>query len=261
MLKAFSWIFKHEDCKKHFIFLITMPFIITLLVALIIMILNKFLSSILDAVYLKFIYTMIILFPILFLHGYFWNLMTNIIERKEDITLSNIYGEKPKKEIIIELPELNAFKHIWRGFASFVATLFSFLPYYLLFFTTFMTGTALTSCLYTIPVLTISVYLIYIILLPALFWNYAKTNSVVAMLDIRKGFQIIHLYPKNYILTVLMSILVTVMSSAIDFTLSNIYSISIALTVVSAVIIYLKLIYLIFVQAYIIGTMLPIEEY
>lgn len=104
--------------------------------------------------------------------------------------------------------------------------------------------------------------------MPALLWNYAYKNSVVAVWNIRKAIYLMGNYPFRYIFNTILFILIAVGSSFVDGFAGNFMKVAftsgdIIGMVLSALLLFLlslKNIYLIFVFAYLLGTIAPTSE-
>ena len=142
---------------------------------------------------------------ILLIQGYFWELTAKIISRDIDIKASNIYSGKIKTIFRIELPDFKPIAFAWRGFASHIASVLMFVPFLLLVFTSYFTQVFyqdyFSNEVYT-KVFTIcfnTIYFLFFALIPAMLWNYAKENSVVAVWNLKKAFYILETYTLKYI--------------------------------------------------------------
>lgn len=164
----------------------------------------------------KVFYTISMLLPVLLalmIQGYFWELTAKIISRDIDIEASSIYSGKVKNVFIIDLPDFRPFSFVWRGFASVIASILMFVPFALLFLSSQYTQ------LFFLPndnaefyqkIYAISYNVIYFLLfalIPAMLWNYAKQNSIVAVWDIRKAIYLLETYPIKYIINTILFIL------------------------------------------------------
>lgn len=274
MFTPFVWMFKSENFKKHFwyLFLTFFKFFIPSLV-LFIMLIVFTKNEQFDVLYSYAFYILGISFPFLCVIGYFWELTSSIINRDVSIQAASIYNGKVNLIESITLPELKTFKFIWRGFASVVATSIMFLPFVMfLIFTGFIDGTTGMFCRVSHIYLGgyIGLYVVLLFLMPAFLWNYAKENSVVATIDLRKAIYIAGNYPLRYIWAILRYIVVYVGSSFafvqlalllgvdtqnFDFSVFYLLKLFILLTFV-----YVFYIYSVYVYAYLLGTIAPQAE-
>lgn len=274
MFEPFVWMFKKENFKKHFLYL-------TLLTPLLYV--SGFVLAILGFMNGGFATTEgLILIVGAFLlmiagsclpSGYFYDMTENIIDRETRYTASNIYnGKAPKSYFVFDLPDFNLFKHIWRGVASFVATILMILPYVLLMIFTIFTGTLAGTLCNVDPLLYVGAYFFYCFFFPALLWNYARTNSVFAVLNIFKAVNIIGNYTLAYMWRVVVFIILFVFNYIVDTFIGAIAGLSsnptiddISITRIFVMffavgVIWLKNLYFWFVYAYLLGTLAPSEE-
>ena len=215
LIQPFIWMFKSEGFKSHILYLIAMTLFLLVVSAVLVgitvttsifttFLTNNFVIIILAIAALLFF----CLLPFWFGQGYFWELTYRIIQRESDVKASNIYNGKVSQVFKITLPERNVFKFIWRGFASFVATIIMYTPYVLIVYAYLSTyGINGQNEFFSNPMTPIlALALIMNILTPALLWNYANRNSVLAVLNIRKAVYIAGNYTGRYILNVLLMI-------------------------------------------------------
>ena len=204
--------------------------------------------------------------PFLLVQGYFWELTECIISRNWDIKASNIYNGKIKNVFNVELPEINTLRFIWRGIASIVATTLMFLPFGLMIF-----SGALAVGISDLPRESfIFLYLFIISFIPALLWNYASTNSVFAVWNIRKAIYLMGNYTGKYILNIILFILFYTIDYALLFLASillglninstDITSTKIVLFIIWVTFAYVKYFYSLYVYAYLLGTIAPPHE-
>lgn len=193
----------------------------------------------------------LILIPCLLISGYFWDLVENIINADIDISANNIYNGKIIQNLKIELPEFKIFKLIWRGIASVFASFLIGIPYFILIYIFVSSG----NIQFLPPWFILFFTLFYISFFPALFWNYGKNNSVTAVFDIRKAVYISGNYPLRYCSHILGLILVYVISSIAEFALYQVLSYA------SIPIIWIISVYLLYVNAYILGTLAAKNEF
>lgn len=267
-MEAFIWMFKHKDFKKHYLFLILVTTILFLSADGILFItsLIKPSNAILEIVFLCLILLTYIL-PILFPLGYFWELTNNIIEREVDIVANQIYDKKIKLVYKIDLPKLNIFKILWRGFASIIANIILITPYAGLIYITITNNDILYK-----NYLIINLTVLFLILLPALMWNYAKQNSIFAVLNISKAIYLAGNYTFRYLIATLLFVITYSVNILIDVfviqllrpNLNELFSIQNIFVLAGLccyfIISILKNFYLIFVTAYILGTIVSENE-
>lgn len=287
MLEPLIWMFKAENFKKHFFYLLIIC-IVYVLLALGFLVLTAIFGSNVDFVTslsLKLVNLAILLIPILCLTGYFWSLTDNIINRENDITANNIYNGKLKVLNIIELPEFNFLRFVWRGIASIVATILLCLPV-IMFYGSLTINLPDVSDFYGWTPLQLSIFtsiitLLIAIFIPALLWNYARRDSIVAVWNLPKAIYIIGNYSgtyfKNTFLFVassyLNSYLIKIFTNLIglNFTTSAASNGGILLSIsgsdiilpliLTILVFYVSGIYWIYVNAYILGTIAPPNEY
>ena len=211
------------------------------------------------------------------IQGYFWELTASIISRDVDIAASNIYSGKIKSIFKISIPEFKPFAFIWRGFASVIASILMFVPFVLLVMSTLYTqifflpydNIEFYHKLYAISYNII--YFLFFSLIPALLWNYAKQNSVVAVWDLRKAMYLLETYPLKYIWNSILFILFYLFNYAILYVVQkyifNLNFVKIASTGVLSMSIflfifvtYLIYLYSLHVYSYLLGTIAPISE-
>ena len=275
MLEPFIWMFKAENFKKHLLYLLAM-FGGFFALALIASLAGYFLPHLsIQSFLCSSIAIFFFIAPFLCFQGYFWELTANIISRDTDIKASNVYNGKIKEVFKIELPELNTFKFIWRGFASIVATLLMFLPFVMLAGTTFFTGVFLIPMVNidafasTYLVSYLFIYLFLCSFIPALLWNYAKQDSVVAVWNIRKAIFIMGNYTGKYIWNTLLFIVFYIINYAviagIGFLLGVYSNLSMDVSAVIRIVLFYILstgiyFYALYVYAYLLGTIAPSAE-
>lgn len=274
MLKPFVWMFSTENFKKNFLYLffVFFKFIVP---AIILYVLGS--CTIGNFSFWSYVLSGVLFFaPLLCIQGYFWELTSQVISREWDIEGANIYNGKIKQIYQIKFPELNTRKFIWRGIASVVANFIMFCPLLVLLYFSAFTGIfgiqLLGTNMFENPsyyYAAILAWIIYGFLVPALLWNYAKQDSVVAVLNYRKAVYIAGNYTGKYILN---CIIFVVFNSILSFAISaifNLFSISTfnlseplaALTLlILETVIYMVYIYCTFVNSYLLGTITPPEE-
>ena len=274
MFEAFVWMFKKENFKKHFMLLATLSpilYVAGFVVAVLALLVGGY--GQIDTYIMLGVAVLLWLSGGCLPSGYFYDMTEKIIDRETRYTASNIYdGKAPKSYFVFDLPEFNLFKHIWRGIASIIATSLMILPYLLLMIVSIFTG-VLTGTLYQVnPLIYIGVYFFYCFFFPALLWNYARRNSVFAVLNIFKAINIIGNYTFAYIWRVVVFILIFAFNYIIDHFIVEIAGLSSTSTVddISVVkiitmllvfgVIWVKNLYFWFVYAYLLGTLAPSDE-
>jgi len=268
IFKPFIWMFETENFGKR----IAQLFAVTVLLY-ILSIACFFAGNMLNGcVERYFLYSGSILFFIaswLILQGYFWELTSNVISRDVDIAANNIYSGKIKNVYTVHLPDFKPMTFLWRGIASVVASILMVLPYALLVFSTTFTGTFLLpwdniNTYHSTYALSYNLlYLFFFIFMPAMLWNYAKQNSVVAVWNVRKAVFIIENYFFKYVGHTILFVLVYVLNCFVLFCIYNILTAwnvndvcGLLLYFISAVI-YL---YTLHIYAYLLGTITPVCE-
>lgn len=264
-----TWMFNEKDFKTHFSYLLKYTVIFAVLIILLAIttlnIGNK------NPILLYITLFMILIIALCFLCfplGYFWELTDKIIYRKTDIIASNIYDNKIKHVNLIEFPELNIWKFIWRGFASIIANIIMFIPYISIIAIAITNSHDIESInLTTITILNI----LFMLFIPALLWNYARKNSIVSTLNIFIAIDILGNSTFKYLKTIILLSLVYFSNIIIDFFVSKIFVFFFGTSIqnlplnipttfgIILLILYslIKYYYLIFVNAYILGTMMP----
>lgn len=213
MFEPFIWMFKTKNFLDRYIQLFV-SVIVVLLLAVLSYVIGSVIPSTVSAS--KFFYILSALLPLLLalmIQGYFWELTAKIISRDVDIEASNIYSGKIKNIFIIELPEFKPFSFVWRGFASVIASILMLVPFILLVISSFYTqifflpydNIEIYHKMYAISYNV--VYFLFFALVPAMLWNYAKQNSIVAVWDIRKAIYLLETYPFRYIINTVLFIL------------------------------------------------------
>ena len=270
-MEAFIWMFKNKDFKKHFLILTTC-WVFFLIIFEVLSKLETLINP--DSNHFNImliIVALALLFLIFAFAGYFWELTKKIINRSYEIQANHIYDGKVKRKYIVELPEINMFKFAWRGVASTVATILMIIPYVTLVSISVLSGTS-----EAVPKqIFLFAYLLFTFMVPALLWNYAKTNSVFATINIRKAIYIIGNYTLRYIKTIFLLLLVFLFTNFIDALVlvgiipmikANLADGIKGILGQGFVFVYFtfasfRMLYLVYVNSYILGTMLPVEEY
>ena len=289
MFKAFNWMVNLDGFKEHLRKLIIIGSVLFLISSFFI----SHTLTIIKATYninLTFIIGVLIAIllpaiPNLLISGYFWEITESIIRREEDILPPQVYNEKIKKIEKIELPEFDAWKFIWRGIAAIVANALMWLPMYLIVFSSLLvmftavygfSRTALYNFIMT-PGFAGLVIIVFT-LAPALLWNYAKQNSIVAVWNIPKAIHIVGNYPLRYFVRIFGIIVVAAIDNTLKIAigyltmgLSPFQSVDARFIAQSAdisgisltiyfLIIYLESLYFMYIYAYLLGTVAPPSE-
>ena len=249
MFQAFFWMFKNKNFINHIIklsFISLMFFALIYFINPIINVISPNLSPKISLI----IKTLLLMTPILLTQGYFWYLIDEIIGREFDILANNVCNEKVEKYLVINLPKIEVTKLIWRGIASFVASFLINMPYILLVTISKWSG----SYEMLPPVFIACVYFGYYLFFPAFFWNYARTNSIMGIIDFRTAIYIMGNYTLNYVLIVILLVIVNGASFYIDqyitgFIVQNNININIT-TTIAYIVLWFKYLYLLFVNAF-----------
>ncbi len=277
MLEPFIWMFKAENFGKRYL---------QLLIAIVIFTLIAILTNLIGASLPKesgaanTFLIISIASPILLIfliQGYFWELTAGIISRDIDIMASNIYSGKIKSVFKIKIPDFNPFSFIWRGFASIIASILMFIPFILLVMSTQYTqvfflpyeNAEFYHKIYAICYNVI--YFLFFALIPALLWNYAKENSIVAVWNLRKAIYLLETYPLKYIWNTFLFIIFYLFNYLILFVIQKyVFNLSLLkITNISLIsfgvffflfISYLIYLYSLHVYAYLLGTIAPTSE-
>ena len=286
MFEPLIWMFKIPEFKKHFAYLFLMG-LIFLAIAMLIPCVDVFIkqdgniyyNSIISLVQLIFL-----LIPILCFTGYFWALADSIINRDDDVIASNIYNGRIKTVKKISLPELKFLNFVWRGIASIFATILLCLPCYLIYSKIIVNLQEVSQFWQwgnNIQVFYVLFLIIFVsVFIPALLWNYARRNSVIAVLNIPKAVYIMGTYTGKYVLNtflffllsviyaIIINEIITITGVHVDFSISTnrvlryaisgdkIFLVSALLNMIN----YIISIYWIFVNSYLLGTIAPTSE-
>lgn len=269
MFEAFYWIFKTEGVKQQIFYLLGRTGILIALYLIIIAL--SFLNPILLIVnpILLFIFGLLICF---LWSGYYWELTEQIIGRDFDVVASTVYDGRIKNKYNIELPELSFKKFIWRGFASFIATLILIVPYVLLIAAGIYSikigseNALLGNIRSYLPI--VAAIALSIFLFPALMWNYAVRNSIIAVLNIRKAIFIIGNYTGKYLWNVFLMFALNILINGIfliaenSFLAIGYFNTNLAKVFLIFVVLvhFITVIYQMFVNAYLLGTITPPAE-
>lgn len=283
-MEAFIWMFKNENFKKHFIMLFFTSIVLFIL-GLIIFSLSAFIGTVfleynkMFSIIIYFIGGFFLLSSFFLVIGYFWELTANIIERKTDFEFSNIYDGNKKEYSVIELPEWNVKKFVWRGFASIIATIIMYIPFFILLvvsitagaFALNSLGSSLLAGITTMSAPVILICVLSFILMPGLLWNYAVRDSVVATLNIPKAVYLAGNHLGRYFINGIKYFLFYILDFFITKTLIILFGIenfrcnldiaAIVLLILLGIIMFSKFLYKIFVYAYLLGTITPNDEF
>ena len=288
LIEPFIWMFRVKNFKYHYFFL-TITAIISWLLMYIIYLVSGGFFTIGNLIYdISILVVEIVLFlvPILCLTGYFWCLTDNIIGRDLEAIFSNVYDGKVSIKNVIELPEWNIFKFIWRGIASIFASLIMYIPFSLLLIL-IVCNLSILLVLWDLDPMQVTIatsifVVLFALLIPGLLWNYGRRDSVVAVLNVPKAIYLMETYPLKYFFNSFLIVLFAVARSYIiriaifaigcgailttNFTTpaqldslmySDIFMIYLAILIVG----YVVDCYWIFVNAYLLGTIAPPSEY
>lgn len=284
MIEPLIWMFKTEKFKNHFLYFI----IISIVCWGISFGLITFSQSPELPYYLIVNRILIILgiilmiLPFLCLSGYFWCLTENVIDRHQEAKVNSVYNGKAKFKEIITLPQLDFRRFVWRGIAGIVATIIMELPI-ILFFCLSSFSLANIVAFWSINPLVAEIIVILAIFLimsiiPALLWNYARRDSIVATLNLPKAIYIIGTYTGKYIANTFLYILYSLAYGFILYFILGSFGLAIPqagnfgqisdfniltnqIYVIYFIVNYLMGIYFIYVYAYLLGTIAPPSEY
>ena len=282
MLQPLSWMFKTKDFKKYFWTLCSIDFGFNILALILFISVTTIADRYTMPVIIVLLFSFIIfIIPYLFVSGYFWELTFNIIGRDTDISASEIYNGKIKQSEKIELPKIKFFRFIWRGIASIVATIMLILPIILIILS-FSKSTVKTFEMFSLnpallPIVYLSVSIFICLFIPALLHNYAYRDSVFAVLNLRRAVYLMGNYPFRYLWNTFLLFIFSVISayilrflsgiSGVNFDVTNINTqaisnihMIIAFAVIMIITIFWR-IYSLFVNAYLLGTLAPKEEF
>ena len=272
MFEPFIWMFKVPEFKRHF-----MKLILTLLAfwAPLSVIYFSFLFFFHDfyvefGFLLNILYIVLCAMPFLCLTGYFWCLTENIIDRSTDVVSSNIYDGKVKVINIIELPDWCLPKFLWRGIASIFAS--AILTYFIItVMSLIFTGYAGVIKFWGWNDIQSSIFIFIIILcinllIPALLWNYAAMDSIVAVLNVPKVISIISSNFTRYIIKIISMVVISLLQAVLmQVIFQNCAPLIINMGIEQQIIFlsfvnYIILAYAVYVYAYVLGTMFPTCE-
>ena len=262
MLEAFVWMFRDKQFKSHYIYLFS-KFIFFEIAALVLFFVTDPLKLFVNIQFVNLIAIILAVFPFLCIQGYFWEMTENVIAREFDIKSANIYNGKIKQIYVIELPELRFFKLVWRGIASIFATFLLLFPFIYMIYKEIIKPDMLPLSMQVL------LYLFWAFFIPALLWNYAHRDSVVAVWNIRKAIYLMGNYTGKYIFNIILFIIFYTVDYFILFflaevlgikTITELNSINAIKVLIWTVVAYIKYFYTLYVYAYLLGTIAPSEE-
>ena len=265
MLEPFIWMFKTQNFKKHFLYLLFSFAAFMITAILLFFCVTFFLKDIFIQNIFYLLSFILFILPLLLVQGYFWELTESIISRDWDIKAASIYNGKIKSIFSIELPEINSLKFIWRGIASIVASILMVIPFALLMFS----GGIATNLSGLPPESLGFLYIFIMAFIPALLWNYASRNSVFAVWNIRKAIYLMGNYTGKYIFNIILFIIFYTVDYFILFflaevlgikTITELNSINAIKVLIWTVVAYIKYFYTLYVYAYLLGTIAPSGE-
>ena len=268
MFKAFYWMFERKDVRNKFfkrnIYILIIAAIIALIFSLSchLIFTNTYIFYGYLGLFVTFCFTLLLSYFVL---GSFWELTASVIERKTDIISSDIYGGKVSLAEFITLPEINILKFIWRGFSSSIAMIIMEIPVVILFFSTIFLRRS--ECIYVVYAVQ---FLIWFLSL-GLFWNYANNNSIFSMLNIYVAGYLLENHPFKYIWNSILNIVNYALFYAVGIAIIVIFNISLkqdfntyydCIKFAGFEIVALVMwIYILHVQAYLVGTLSPNNDY
>lgn len=286
-IEPLVWMFKTKDFKKHFKYLIFITFICWIL-SIIVLQFNfdaiQLFSFELNLLF-QLISAILFIVPLLMTAGYFWCLTDNAINRKIITRSGSIYTGSIELGNQITLPDFMPKHFIWRGFASIIATIIMYIPLTTIYLAATNDVNNVISFWnisyeYT-NVVFVVITIFFSIFVPALLWNYARRDSVLAMLNLPKAIYIIESYPakyfKNmilflifsllhfYIIKLMLSILSVdtflVFGNGIPIVQTSILETSFVNLVVFLFFGYITELYFVFINSYLLGTIAPPSEW
>ncbi len=274
MIKPLIWMFGTKNFKEHYFRLLKI-YLKFMVVAAILLVLYKGLELSLQwelGITVGLLACVII--PMLINQGYFWELTEETINRECDYTASNVYNGRVSEVYKIHLPIWNTKKFLWRGISSIVASIILYIPVVTLYTYSMFQMADKNTGIYSIPFFSaysfdvtpvmLACLLIYFVT-PGLLWNYANRNSIMSILNIRKAIYVMGNYTGRYFFNVLCFLVYFVADFFIMCMLVKLFGISympnmdsnfitLAIFAVYLLITELKYLYLIYVYAYLLGT-------
>lgn len=268
MLEPFIWMFKTSGIKKHFFYLFGIFVLFSIFSGILTYLFNSIDNITFLKSYINIIWSICLISIFWFYQGYFFNLVEKIISRDWDIESNNIYNKNVKTIFKISLPELNFFKNLWRGIASSIAIVLLLLPFILLI----TTSNAIFILSKLSPFVVTIIYVFLLLFFPALLWNYSTNNSIIAVFNYRKAIFIMGNYTWNYIKNILIAIIYSIINGLIINLIVNIFAknriffaehhgINLIYGLILLFIFITNYIYCLYVNAYLLGTITPANEY
>ena len=279
LIEPLIWMFKVKDFGKHvlkqFLLVLSVWFILGILFFITPSLLSDL--SFESEIVRKIVALILLILPFLSITGYFWCLTDEIINREQDTVAKDVYNGRVGLKDKITLPEWSIKKFVWRGFASLIATIIMYIPIVMIVTLMLINIDKLTG-FWNMSQDAAELYLLGIIcficfFIPALLWNYARRDSVIAVLNFPKAVYIVENYTGKYILNTVLFIILSLVHSFIiksialwlglgmDMTSHSITFTS-ASNVLLQLIVYLILcfvveLYFLYVNAYLLGTIAP----
>ena len=288
-IEPLTWMFKTPNFKQHFLRLIGFSFLCWVLLSVLLLIMNNLSvgAGLISSIIAVIAAIILIIVPGLLITGYFWCLTDNIIDRGLDADINSIYnGRNAKFKNVITLPDWDIKKILWRGVASVVATIILCTPFIELIILFVINQTVITDFwnidTQFVSIILCVVLLLSVILIPALLWNYARRDSIVAVLNFPKAIYIIATYTGKYLGNAFLFIFYSIIQLFVFIGISLLFGTSITepsqisncascLTslgdgleikaVIANIIFFIICVYRLFVDAYLLGTIAPPSEY
>lgn len=282
LIEPLIWMFKVENFGKHLLNHVITFLCSWIVLGLLLIIFSYFFTNLTPEFEIakNVILFLIMMIPWLSLAGYFWCLTDNIINREQLPVANSIYNGRVKLIDKITLPEWDSMRFIWRGIASIVTTIIMYIPIVMIICTILHNLDSVLT-FWNIPheygykiFVGLTIFLLFFV--PALLWNYAKRDSVVAVLNFPKAVYIVETYTGTYILnTLLFAFFSFIHSHILKFVLFVLglvayvtpRSITFAADanlvvhiVLFAIISYLIEIVFVYINAYLLGTFAPPSE-
>ncbi len=289
LLEPFIWMFSVKNFKRHFLYLLLVGIICWAISFIIFNFIGGdffFTSNLILNILFILLEIILFLTPILCITGYFWCLTDNAIRRDTDVLLNRVYdGKTSNLKNIIMLPDWNLFRFIWRGIASVFASIIMYIPFVLLMILVLINLSVIASFWnLNNAQITIAIGILMFmlaLLIPGLLWNYARRDSVLAVLNFPKAIYLMESYPKKYFLNTFLIVLFSLARSFIIRIILFALGLGAAVTSTAVPNSYAELIgsqfmiacvvclivgfiidtYWIFVNAYLLGTIAPPSEY
>lgn len=252
MFEPFVWMFRYEELKKLWVkmFVLTLGF--AFLAVCIYHLLVKYVD-IFNIQYAALAAGILFLCPIFYIQGYFWELTEAFVNREFDIESANIYNGRIKEIFRLNLPENRILRLMWRGIASIFATFLLFIPLGLMFYSANINKLEFTVQMF--------ILVFWTVFIPALLWNYARRDSVVAVWNLRKAVYLMGNYPFRYFGKILLLVIWSVITY---FILNKLYLWIPQYFIKNILIGFLSIVmylYNVFVFSYLLGTLAPIQEH